>query len=53
LGKRFFILAGAKVRYVLKDKKLVLDGDYDAIGVLYPLTGEWKKVEEKKVEGKK
>jgi hypothetical protein len=41
------------VSYVLKDKKLVLDGEYEAKGTLYLLTGEWKKVEEKKVEGKK
>jgi hypothetical protein len=53
MGKRFFIREGTKVSYVLKDKKLVLDGEYEANGTLYLLTGEWKKVEEKKVEGKK
>jgi hypothetical protein len=53
MGKRFFIREGTKVSYVLKDKKLVLDGEYEAKGTLYLLTGEWKKVEEKKVEGKK
>src|SRR5262245_34438620 len=53
MGKRFFIREGTKVRYVLKDKKLVLDGEYESNGTLYLLTGEWKKVEEKKVEEKK
>ena len=53
MGKRFFIREGTKVSYVLKDKKLVLDGEYEANGTLYLLTGEWKRVEEKKVKGKK
>jgi len=47
-GKRFFIRERTKVTYVLKDKKLVLDGEYEAKGTLYLLTGEWKKVQEKK-----
>src|SRR5262245_35497929 len=53
MGKRFFIREGTKVSYVFKDKKLVLDGEYEARGTLYLLTGEWKKVEEQKVEEKK
>src|SRR5262249_33052167 len=48
MGKRFFIREGTKVSYVIKDKKLVLDGEYEANGTLYLLTGEWKKVDEKK-----
>jgi hypothetical protein len=47
-SSRFFVRHGTKVRYVVKEKKLVLDGEYEANGILYLLTGEWKKVEESK-----
>src|SRR5262249_18323408 len=48
MGKWIFIREITKVIYVIKYKKLVLDGEYEANGTLYFLTGEWKKVEEKK-----
>src|SRR5262249_3507172 len=46
-GNRFLVRQRTKISYTLKADRLILDGEYEAGGTLYLLTGEYKKIQAK------